>query len=87
MIESGRLTDLHHKWRTRLCYTAQEEIFHASVDEVSQVRAVHPTIGKYLHAPCWFRQGTPQTPYCPEGDRFCGVPVWKLDLDAFSRVL
>ncbi|MBT5535148.1 FAD-dependent thymidylate synthase, partial [Candidatus Poribacteria bacterium] len=69
------------------CYTAQEEIFHASVDEVTQVREVHPTIGKYLHAPCWFRMETPQTPYCPEGDRFCGVPVWKLEPDAFERVL
>jgi len=87
MIESGSLMDLHHKWRTRLCYTAQEEIFHASVDEVRQVREAHPTIGKYLHAPCWFRLETPETPYCPEGDRFCGVPVWKLEPAAFSRVL
>ena len=80
MIESGSLMDLHHKWRMRLCYAAQEEI-------LQQVRAAHPTVGKYLHAPCWFRLETPQTPYCPEGDRFCGVPVWKLEPAAFSRVL
>ncbi|GIX07484.1 MAG: hypothetical protein KatS3mg115_1887 [Candidatus Poribacteria bacterium] len=86
-IESGSLLDLHHKWRSRLCFTAQEEIFHASVEEVLQVRQVHPTIGRYLHAPCWFRARTPEAPYCPEGDRFCGVPVWKLDPSEFRRVL
>ena len=86
-IESGSLMDWHHKWRTRLCYTAQEEIFHASVDEVLAVREVHPTIGGYLHAPCWFRANTPQIPYCPEGDRFCGVAVWKLEPGAFRRTL
>ena len=87
MVESGSLLDLHHKWRSRLCYTAQEEIFHASVDEVKAVKEVHPTIGSYLHAPCWFRAQTPESPYCPEGDRFCGVPVWKLEPDAFKRTL
>ena len=86
-IESGSLMNLHHKWRTRLCYTAQEEIFHASVAETLEVRRVHPMIGRYLHAPCWFREHTPETPYCPEGDRFCGVPVWKLDPAAFNRTL
>lgn len=86
-VESGSLMDWHHKWRTRLCYTAQEEIFHASVDEVLAVRARYPTVGAFLHAPCWFRANTPQRPFCPEGDRFCGVPVWKLEPGAFSRVL
>ncbi|MBT7007998.1 MAG: FAD-dependent thymidylate synthase, partial [Candidatus Jacksonbacteria bacterium] len=88
MVESGSLMGLHHKWRTRLCYTAQEEIWHATMDEVTQVSRIHPTVGKYMHAPCWFRMETPgTTPYCPEGDRFCGVPVWKLDVNAFQRVL
>lgn len=86
-IESGSLMDWHHKWRTRLCYTSQEEIFHASVEEVLAVREVHPLVGRYLHAPCWFRAKASQIPYCPEGDRFCGVPVWKLDPSAFQRIL
>ena len=87
MVESGSLLDFAHKWRTRLCYTAQEEIFHASVEEVEQVRAVHPQIGRYLHAPCWYRSRSGCAPYCPEGDRFCGVPVWKLEVEQFERVL
>jgi thymidylate synthase ThyX len=86
-MESGSLLHLNHKWRTRLCYTAQEEIFHASVAEVLAVQRVHPAIGRYLHAPCWFRQHTPEKPFCPEGDRFCGVAVWKIEPAAFDRTL
>ena len=26
-------------------------------------------------------------PYCPEGDRYCGVRVWELGLDAYERVI
>jgi hypothetical protein len=26
-------------------------------------------------------------PVCPEGDRFCGVTVWKKDLPEFTRTL
>ena len=26
-------------------------------------------------------------PLCPEGPRYCGVPVWKLGLDEMKRVL
>ena len=40
--ESGDLLHLHHKWTSRLCYTAQEEIWRASLEEVRQVREVHP---------------------------------------------
>jgi len=86
-VESGSLMDWHHKWRTRLCYNAQEEIFHASLEEVLAVREVHPRIGRYLHAPCWFREVASESPYCPEGERFCGVAVWKLEPEAFRRTL
>ncbi len=85
--ESGDLMGLHHKWTTRLCYTAQEEIWQASLDEVQQVAAVHPTIGRYLQAPCWLRKEAGIKPLCPEGQRFCGVPVWKLDRSAFERLI
>ena len=27
------------------------------------------------------------SPYCPEGNRYCGVPVWKLAVEDFKRVL
>jgi len=85
--ESGDLLNLHHKWKTRLCYTAQEEIFNASLDEVRQVAEKNPIIGKYLYAPCKTRHDGGIKPPCPEGDRFCGVRVWEKSLDEYSRLL
>ena len=77
LIESGNLRDLHHKYRMRLCLNAQEEIWRASEDEVEQITAVHPIIGKYLQPPCVLRKMADAKPACPEGARYCGVPVWK----------
>ncbi|MFO0983681.1 MAG: FAD-dependent thymidylate synthase [Planctomycetota bacterium] len=85
--ESGDLQNLHHKWTSRLCYNAQEEIFAASLDEVQQVAAVHPEIARFLLAPCGLRVRAGIAPYCPEGERYCGVPVWKLKLDRYQRVI
>jgi thymidylate synthase ThyX len=85
--ETGDLQNLHHKWTSRLCYNAQEEIFAASLDEVRQVAAVHPIIGRYLFAPCGLRLRAGATPYCPEGERYCGVPVWKLSIGQYERVI
>ncbi len=85
--ESGDLLHLHHKWTTRLCFTAQEEIWRASVDEVEEVRAVHPRIGAHLMPPCQLRDLAGARPLCPEGPRFCGVPVWRLAVDELQRVL
>jgi flavin-dependent thymidylate synthase len=85
--ESGDLLHHHHKWVHRLCYTAQEEIWHASVEEVTQVRALHPLLGRHLQPPCTLRKQAGIRPMCPEGPRFCGVPVWTLDVPQFQRVL
>jgi thymidylate synthase ThyX len=85
--ESGDLLNLHHKWKIRLCYNAQEEIFRASLDELTQVRAVHPEIGRHIHAPCRIRKEAGAKPFCPEGDRYCGVPVWNQELEAYKRVI
>jgi len=27
------------------------------------------------------------TPFCPEGPRYCGVPVWNRALEEFERLL
>ena len=40
--ETGSLLYLAHKWVMRTCFNAQEEIYRASMDELDQVRAVHP---------------------------------------------
>lgn len=85
--ESGDLLNLHHKLKARLCYNAQEEIWQASLDELEQISALHPQIGKYLRPPCGLRQMAARTPYCPEGQRYCGVPVWRLQPDQYQRVL
>jgi hypothetical protein len=73
--ESGPLIALVHKWTMRTCFNAQEEIYYASMDEIAQVRAVHPRLGRHLGPPCVIRNGL-ISPRCTEGTHFCGVPVW-----------
>ena len=85
--ESGDLLNFHHKWSLRLCYLAQEEIWRASKEEVAQVQQVEPTIGALIGPPCWTRKRAGQTPYCPEGDRFCGVPAWSMPVQEYARVI
>ena len=85
--ESADLLNLHHKLRMRLCYNAQEEIFNASRDEAVQIAQVNPRIGKYLGAPCTLRHAAGVKPFCPEGDRYCGVPVWQLKVEEYERLL
>jgi thymidylate synthase ThyX len=75
-VESGSLLSLLHKWTMRTCFNAQEEIYLASMDEVAQVREVHPRIGRHIGPPCVIRNGL-ISPRCTEGTHFCGVPVWR----------
>ena len=84
-VESGSLLALLHKWTLRTCFNAQEEIYLASMDEIEQVRAVHPRIGRYIGPPCFIRNGL-VSPRCTEGSHFCGVPVWR-DFPAAVRRL
>ncbi|NLB96773.1 MAG: FAD-dependent thymidylate synthase [Armatimonadetes bacterium] len=83
--ESADLLGLRHKLAMRLCYNAQEEIWRVALDEARQIREVNPVIGSYLFPPCRLREMAGITPPCPEGKRFCGARVWKLDLDAYQR--
>ena len=85
--ESGDLLNWYHKWKLRTCYDAQEEIFYASVAEVSQVAQLFPEIGRHIKAPCYVRKQASMKPYCPEGDRFCGVPVWNLPIEQYRRLI
>ena len=76
--ESGTLLAYYWKWVKRLCYDAQREIFDTAVEEVAQVRKVFPRIGALVDGPpCVVRSRAGATPVCPEGERFCGVPVWR----------
>src|SRR3989304_3642063 len=85
--ESGDLLNLRHKYAMRLCYNAQEEIWRASLDEVEQISRINPAIGKYLLPPCTSRDMADVRPVCPEGERFCGVKVWRLRLRDYKRII
>lgn len=74
--ESGSLMFLAHKWVMRTCLNAQEEIYRASMDELEQVRVVHPRLARHMGPPCVLRRGR-ITPTCTEGEHFCGIPVWR----------
>jgi thymidylate synthase ThyX len=83
LVESGSLLHLLHKWTMRTCFNAQEEIYQASIEEVAQVRAAFPELGRYIGPPCYVRAGI-STPICTEGSHFCGVKVW-LDFPNVER--
>lgn len=85
--ESGSLYGLLHKQIKRLCYNAQEEIWNITKDEAAEISKVHPEIGKYFSAPCDLRFAGKVTPYCPEGPRYCGVPVWRLEESKRTRLI
>ena len=85
LVESGSLLHLLHKWTMRTCFNAQEEIYQASMEEVRQVRAALPALGRYLGPPCHLRTGI-ATPICTEGSHFCGVKVWENFPDIERRI-
>jgi len=85
--QSTDLLSLRHKHAMRLCFNAQEEIWKASLDEAEQIAQVNPRIGKYLLPPCGLRHLAALSPVCPEGKRYCGVPVWKLSREQFARLI
>ena len=85
LVESGSLLALLHKWTMRTCFNAQEEIYLASMDELSELRRVHPRLARYVGPPCVVRNGL-ISPRCTEGTHFCGIPVWR-DFPAAVRRL
>jgi thymidylate synthase ThyX len=83
LYESGSLLHLLHKWTMRTCFNAQEEIYQASMDELAQLREIHPELTRYIGPPCYIRAGI-TTPICTEGSHFCGIKVW-LDFPNITR--
>jgi thymidylate synthase ThyX len=76
LVESGSLLALLHKWTMRTCFNAQDEIYLASMDELSELTRVHPRLARYVGPPCVVRNGL-IAPRCTEGTHFCGIPVWR----------
>jgi flavin-dependent thymidylate synthase len=83
LIETGSLLHLLHKWTMRTCFNAQEEIYQSSMDELRQLREVHPEIARYVGPPCYLRANI-TTPVCTEGSHYCGIKVW-LDFPNVTR--
>ena len=83
LVETGSLLHLLHKWTMRTCFNAQEEIYQSSLDEIAQLREVHPQLTRFIGPPCHLRAGV-TTPICTEGSHFCGVKVW-LDFPNVTR--
>ncbi|PIS15161.1 thymidylate synthase [Candidatus Shapirobacteria bacterium CG09_land_8_20_14_0_10_38_17] len=81
--ETGSLLNLHHKYRMRLCYNAQREIWQASKEEVEQISQIHPQIGRWLLAPCGLRRLASISPFCPEGNHYCGQQIWEKPLEKY----
>ncbi len=76
--ETGTLMNYYWKWIKRLCFDAQREIFETARQETAQVADALPEIGRYVNRPpCVVRSEAGQSPKCPEGERYCGVPVWR----------
>jgi thymidylate synthase ThyX len=81
IIERNDFAAFHHKAQMRLCYNAQQEIFDAVYDQVSQLRASGVRGATKFLPPCSIRSDAGIFPICPEGPRFCGTKVWKKDFD------
>lgn len=85
VIEGGDLFDWIHRWKQRLCYLAQEEIFFVSLDQVKDLEKVIPDIKPMLLAPCGIRKAVGISPRCPEGSRWCGQPVYNWQLEKYEK--
>ena len=83
--ETGSLLHLIHKWTMRTCLNAQREIYEASMDEIAQVREVHPQLARHVGPPCFVRSGRIR-PRCTEGSHFCGIPVWRTFPEVERRI-
>ena len=87
-IEKNFMSQFEHKAQKRLCYNSQEEIFHMTKDILDELKLNNVDISKYeLMAPCHINQKYGIKPTCPEGNRFCGTKVWKLNLEDMKRII
>lgn len=83
-VETGDLFDWLHRFKQRLCYLAQEEICFISIEQALDVLKILPEAEKMLQAPCGVAS-VAETGRCPEGDRWCGKPVWKWRLNQYKE--
>ena len=84
ILEKDDFNEFAHKAQMRLCYNAQQEIFDIVYSQIQQLKKKNIDYKNFL-PPCAIRYKTGIKPYCPEGERFCGVKVWKLNFDEYKR--
>ncbi|MFZ5366229.1 MAG: FAD-dependent thymidylate synthase [Patescibacteria group bacterium] len=85
LVETGDLLDWLHRFKDRLCYRAQEEIFFISVKQTEQIIPVLPEAREMILAKCGVRQGARMRPRCPEEEGWCGQPVYNLQIEDYKK--
>ena len=85
IIEHDDFQEFAHKAQMRLCYNAQEEIFDITYKQVKALKDKGVKAAEKFLPPCAVRKMQKIKPTCPEGDRFCGVKVWKLNFEEYRR--
>jgi flavin-dependent thymidylate synthase len=87
IVEHNDFNAFAHKAQMRLCYNAQEEIFDITYNQVKQLKEAGVKAAKNFLPPCAIRYKLKIRPTCPEGERFCGVKVWKLNFEDYKRII
>ena len=86
IIEHNDFQEFAHKAQMRLCFNAQEEIFNIVYSQVKKLKEKTKLADNFV-PPCTLRFKENIKPICPEGERFCGVKVWKLNFDEYERLI
>jgi len=87
IIEHDDFNAFAHKAQMRLCFNAQEEIFDITYKQVKKLKEARVRVAENFLPPCAVRYKERIKPICPEGERFCGVKVWKMDFEDYKRVI
>jgi thymidylate synthase ThyX len=74
--ESVDLLNFIQKDTKRECLNAQEEIGKITLEQRQDIEKIHPELKGIFGPPCYIRRDIGVKPFCPEGKRYCGVPVW-----------
>ena len=87
IIEHDDFNEFAHKAQMRLCYNAQEEIFDITYKQIKALKKRGIKAADKFMPPCALRKIKNIKPICPEGERFCGIKVWKLNFDDYERII
>jgi len=87
IIEHDDFQEFAHKAQMRLCYNAQEEIFDITYKQVKVLKDKGVKAAEKFLPPCSIRKMQNIKPICPEGERFCGIKVWKLQFEEYKRII